>query len=32
MYYSTTTSLNNRDVENIQVNAIFTTTYRNGLM
>lgn len=32
MYYSTTISLNNRDVENIQVNAIFTTTYRNGLM
>ena len=32
MYYSTTISLNNRDVENIQVNAIFNTTYRNGLM
>ena len=32
MYYSTTISLNNRDVENIQVNVIFTTTYRNGLM
>ena len=32
MYYSTTISLNNRDVENIQVNAIFTIAYRNGLM